>query len=119
MFFRLDELLDKPADARTPVGALDLMDIDHFYSLDRASPEELVEVGILTPTTHEEAYRAAGLHDRYGEDLARRTMPEEQVYTITPKGNTLVVLMRDGGDSAPKEDPEPTFAEVLGGIRVA
>lgn len=117
--FPIDEVKDSSPDQLTPTGLFRLFTADHALTFVKPTLEELIEsYGFVAPTTYEEAYDAAGLYDEFAEDLASRNHARQQIYTITPKGNTLVFL--GGGDSPtpPKEDPqfEPAFA---GGIRLA
>jgi hypothetical protein len=107
--FLLDEIIDNDPDQPTPDDLFNPFDLDHIVNMATYTVEELEEKGIVAKTTHQEAYEAAGVFDEYAVDLGYRRIEETPVFQITPKGNTLVRLLPDGGDKKPQEDRQPSF----------
>lgn len=95
--FFVEEFMDNPADALTPTGTLNMTNPEHTSSTAPTNMEELAAEGLVVSTTYGEAYEAAGLYDQFSEDLSARNLEDQPVFSVTPKGNTLVKLTAVGG----------------------
>ncbi len=104
-----------PPDVRTPiaVSARLLYDMDVLATLDAYSTETLVGLGLLAVESYRETFRRVGVYERYAAELEARSLSDDPVYQVTPKGNTLVFLLGDGGDPAPRRNLISAFS-VLG-----
>lgn len=102
--FMIDEVAENPPEAETPTHLFNLRNFDHLTSMVTPSIQDLLDSGFVQASTYREAYEEAGLYDRYAQDLASRNLTGQQVFTITPKGSTLVFLMPDSGHTSP---PQP------------
>lgn len=108
-----DSIRDHPADKKTLIDLNYPLSIDNVLTADKRYPDDLVDEGMLIRTTHAEAYESVGATD-YIDDLRARSVDREPVYQVTPKGNTVMHLMPDGGDTTPKTNPEPKLAHLPG-----
>lgn len=111
--FALDEIKDNNASIRTPTRLLNIFDINHFLSLDFPSLEQAIEQGYLQETTYREAYTRVGLYGKYRLSLAHSEVVDKPVYAVTPKGNSVVVLMKDAGKKVEKPKTVPEFKPVF------
>lgn len=114
----LEEVKDNPPDQQTPLGLLHLSNIDQLLQFDSYTAAELLDLGVLAEKSYGQAYENVGLYGEYADELKARSIIDEPVFQITPKGNTLVMLVEDGGDPQPDEKTQPSFAW-LPGIRPA
>lgn len=96
--FALNEIKDHDKDDYTPTDLFNLFDFFHMLSFDTLSIEEAVKQGYLIQTTYEEAYRKVGLYDKYRTYLELQQLSDKSLYAVTPKGNGVVALIRDGGE---------------------
>lgn len=103
--FMLDEVRSNDAEDRTPIGKLSLLSLDHLLTFDSYTAAELVGEGMLRATTYREAYTQVGLSE-YVPDLESRSLAEDKVFQVTPKGNTLVGLLPESGSASPKRSPQ-------------
>ncbi len=116
----IDEVKDHPADHRTPTGLLNILDAEHLMSFDCPGPEGMTEAGLVEPTTYREAYKKVGLYETYAEGLDLSGFTDEQVYQVTPKGNTLLFIDNPSGVPSPKHEKEPVLEGLLPGrVRIA
>lgn len=117
----LDEVMDNPADRKTPPTMLRLVDLDHFLKLAAPSFEELVDCGFVEPTTYRQAYEQAGTYEQYAGELDGRGLTDQLVHTVTPKGNTLIFLLPASGSPRPKSQTEygADLSLAHGGLHVA
>lgn len=99
---------NQPASQKTPTFSMRNMPTDLMLSLDKRPLGELMDEGMLTKTTHEQAYEAAGAEE-YIDGLRLRRVADTVVYQITPKGNSLINLTPDNGNSSPRRDEESAF----------
>ena len=116
--FLADEMQDKSKEEPTPVGMLNLLDVDHVLSFDIYTPDQLIQQGMLEKSTYGDAYQSLGIYKKYMEELGTRRLTEEPLFQVTPKGNTLIVLLPDFGERAPKEDTQ-TSPVFIPGLRQA
>jgi hypothetical protein len=100
-------------DELTLLSAQELVSAETLFSFDKPGLERLIELGMLARRTHEDAFEHAGLEDYIG-GLRSRSMHDEIVYQVTPKGNTLVMVIPDGGDRSPKLEASPLAIRVPG-----
>lgn len=109
----LDEVYNNNPDTYTPTSLLNFWDLTHLLCLDFPPLEKVLENGFLKESTYKEAYANAGLYERYRLALIHSGVFDKPVYVVTPKGNTLVGLIKDGGKKMekPKSIPElkPAF----------
>lgn len=96
--FVLDEIKYNDKNDYTPTDLLNIFDLLHILSFETFSPEEAVEQGFLRKTTYEEAYKKVGLFNKYKLSLELQQLNERTIYAVTPKGNGVVCLIRDGGE---------------------
>lgn len=96
--FLLDEIKYKNKNDYTPTGLLNIFDVLHVLSFDTLSLEQAIEQGFLTKTTYKEAYGKVGLYDRYRLYLELQQLSDKHIYAVTPKGNGVVILDKDGGE---------------------
>ncbi len=89
----LDEVNGHDPEERTPDSLLDLSTVDHASQFVVANEKRLVTNGMLMPMTYREAYAQVGAYEQYAEDLDRRSLSDELVHTVTPKGHTLVFVL--------------------------
>ncbi len=101
--FSIDEVENHPSDMFTSSDILEFFDINHLLSLDAPGIEIAEKEGLVERVTYGEAYDSAGLYGRYESALGVLNVLDDEVYRITPKGNTLVFLGGDGGDKIKKE----------------
>lgn len=104
MLFSLDEVQGNSADTYTPTPLINILSIEHFLTLDFPRLEDIIKEGFLKETTYREAYDKVGLWEKYRVALTLSNMADEKIYTVTPKGNTLVTLDRDFGKK--QQDPK-------------
>lgn len=112
--FILDEVKDSPSDEKTPTELLSIANIEHILSLDTHKPEDLVDQGFLDRLAYIDAYDKVGLASTYANELQNRGLATQNVYQVSPKGNTLFRLVPDGGSKKRKEEPQPSFSFLPG-----
>ncbi len=110
--FLLDRVMDNEPEERTPTASVDFTSLDDVFSFDTPTIDELVDAGMLRLTTQGEAYERVGLYDVYGEELSSRSVEDDPVFQVTPKGNSLVSLERDFGEKKPRESEMPNLGWV-------
>ena len=101
--FMINEVRDNPVDKKTPTDLLNLRSIEHLLHINFPTITELVEQEVVVERSYGRAYEEMGLYDDYSEDLRRRSLIDDPVFQVTPKGNTLIFLTKDSGDKTPKE----------------
>lgn len=97
IIFTLDEIKNNNEDKYTPTDLLNLLDIAHFLSFDTFSLEEAIKQGYLKETTYKESYEKVGLYSKYKMYLELQQLNDKPIYAVTPKGNSVVCLIKDGG----------------------
>ena len=105
----LDEVENKSENDFTPTNLSNMLDISYLFQLDFPSMESLLDKGFVRKSTYRHAYEQVVLLNKYRQFLALAGVIDNEVYTITPKGNGLVRLARDFG---PKSK-EPKTEKVL------
>lgn len=117
--YLLEDIKDNEPDEKTRAGSL-RFDIDSLLCMDSHTPDQLVTHGMLALTNYRDAYKAVG-REQDIPALESRSLADDPVYQVTPKGNTLVVLMPDGGQSSSRRDTEsaPAFNMIPGLPRLA
>lgn len=100
--FPIDEISTLKKEEYAP--PFELFNIYHlaafeFSTIDRLADQELVE-----HTTYQDAYKKAGLYDRYATHLHIAGIAELPAYRVTPKGNGLIFLMKDSGSRKRQKD---------------
>lgn len=108
--FLIDEVQGNKADDKTPLGLLQFLDIDHILGFEKPSIETLVNEELVIPTTYGDAYKRVGEYERYAEELESRQLTNDAIHQVTPKGNTLIFLGRDGGKPKPKKEEQPAWS---------
>ena len=111
--FMVDGLEHKQPDDLTLLMPHDWISPEILYSVDKPGLERLIELGMLARRSHELAFEHAGM-EQYIDDLRARSMHDEIVYQVTPKGNTLVTLEPDGGKRTRQPDAKPAPFKVPG-----
>ena len=100
--FLLDEIKDNPKELYTPDYTFDWFKFEHVYSLECPSMTYLEEHGLMEQKTYREAYQRMGKYEQYAQAIEVLGIAEKPVFQITPKGNSLIMLLGDGGDKVPK-----------------
>lgn len=112
--FMLEEVKDSGPDDYSPTGLANLYDIDHLFHLEIPPIDDLLKEGFVRETSYRVAFEKVGILDKYKQYLGLAAALEKPVYTVTPKGNGLVGLMRDGGDKVEKRKEVGVLRPVLG-----
>lgn len=107
MVFALDEVKYNGKNDYTPTDLLNPFDLLHALSIDAISPEEAIRQGFLIETTYREAYGKVGLFNKYKICLDLQGLSDKSIYAVTPKGNTLIGLIKDAGEK--KKDPKGIY----------
>ena len=68
------------------------------------SIDEVLEWGYVREVTYGESFERVKQFERYKDALAFFDISDKTVYQVTPKGNGLVYLLKDGGDKKRLED---------------
>lgn len=108
--FILDDIKDNEGNTQTPTELFQLFDMYHFFHAERPSIDYLIEQEIIEPKTYGEAYQKAGQYETYAHALDIHELKDKKVYQVTPKGNTLLFLAGDGGDTKKHKQPEQEAA---------
>src|SRR5207244_1512175 len=116
--FVLDEIADNDEDDETPVGVLNILNVDHIVQIDTFTAQELVENGMLKATNYTEAFKSIDIDEQFADELTARRVAEDAVYQVTPNGNTLVLLIPDFGPSSKKQKEVPSLVPQLAPIPV-
>ena len=105
--FLIEAVKANPSDVRTPTRLLNLFDLTQIYSFDFMTGESATEAGLVMSTTYTKAYKAVGAYEQFADNLHELGVADEQVHQVTPKGNGLVFLVGEFGDTTPpKEAPQ-------------
>ncbi len=108
----LEEVKDNPAEERTPLGAVSISNLDHVLQFNTYTAAELLDLNVLAERSYGKAYETVGLLERYSDELRSRSIIDEPVFQVTPKGNGLVVLIEDFGKPDPKEELERSIVHI-------
>lgn len=114
--FLIDEVVDRPSDVRTPTELFNLNNFFHLLSIDHFTGESATEAGLLHSTTYTEAYKAVGAYEQFADELHGLGLADSQVHQVTPKGNGLLFLTKDGGDTTPQHQAPRRSPGLLPGI---
>lgn len=90
--------------APTPIFSIDVLSSD-IFAFERPSVEYLIQKDILESATYEKAYRRVGRYDAYARAMEVLGISDKEVFQVTPKGNGVVRLGRDGGDTSKVRNP--------------
>jgi len=101
--FMPEEIKKNAEETKTPTGYVEMYNMKHLMTLDKHPLDKLLGEKVLRAVTMAEAYDYAGL-DEFIPGLEARRLADDRVYQVTPKGNTLMQLLEDGGDRAPKRE---------------
>jgi len=101
--FLLDRIKNNHKDVYTLTGILNIFDPIDVLTFEKPSVDYLIENGMLEKTTYQEAYSKTGLYGGYAKSMNILDISENEVYQVTPKGNGLMFLWPDGGDSSQKK----------------
>ncbi len=106
--FGIDEIENNSSNRYTPTSLFNLLDLTHMLNFELPSLEDAINRGYIRESTYAESYQRAGIYDRYRTSLLLSGIADSPVYTVTPKGNGVVFLMKDGGrrSEKPKFVPE-------------
>ncbi len=109
--FFLDEIKYNPPNKFTPTDLLQILDVEHLFEFDKPSLDDLIKQGLVIQTTYKEAYDRAGYYTIHKNSMDVLNVADRQVFQITPKGNTLVFLISEGGQpkSYKVRDAKPAF----------
>lgn len=100
--FQLDEIKTNNADTYTPTALFNLFNALHILTISFPTIDEALEEGFLQETTYKKAYSNVNLYDKYKLYLFGAGIIDHPLYTVTPKGNSVVFLLNDGGDKVEK-----------------
>lgn len=117
--FDLEEVRDKEANDLTPVGLFNARNLDQALQVDFPTVDELIDREFIIQTSYGKAFEVLGSYDEYSEELRSRSLIDEPVFQVTPKGNTLVYLLADGGDTKPQKETEESPVFIPGLLRPA
>lgn len=107
--FPLEEIIGNAPEEHTPTRLVEPLYFPHFLQLTTPTIQELLDWGLAEVTTYEQAYEKAGLGERFGSVLATEGIADKSVYRVTPKGNGLILLLKDQGDRGKKPALEHAF----------
>lgn len=111
----LEEVRDRGPDDYTPTGLANFFDLDHFLHLEVSpSIDDLLNQGFIRETTYREAFSKVDLYEKFGHYLTLAAIANNQLYTVTPKGNGLVGLALDGGSKVEKKKGLEVLKPVMG-----
>ncbi len=111
--FDLYEVTGNSPDTYTPTMLLNVFDLEHLLHVDFMPLEEVLEKGYLRETTYHQAYERVGLWEKYRQGIVLAGLADTQIYTVTPKGNSLVFLSKDGGTKVEKPKEVPVLKPAL------
>ncbi len=113
--FLPDEVRDHEKGEYTPTDLLEPLSIDHFLTYESPSISYILGKGLVEETTYGRALQREGLYEKYARAMGVLNIEGKRVFQVTPKGNTLIYLLNDGGDTVTKEERakelEPATAE--------
>lgn len=109
----LEEVEGKSENDFTPTNLFNVLDISHIFQVDFPSMETLLDKGFIRKSTYRYTYERVGLLDKYRQFLALAGVIDDEVYTITPKGNGLVGLARDFGPKSKEPKTEKVLKPAL------
>lgn len=113
--FLLDEIIDNPPHKLTPTSLLQPWSLNHLLAFDAGvRMETLVEHGFVEATNYGEAYTQLEMPEMV-ETLERRSLAYDPVYQVTPKGHTLIMVTKTGGDKVEKPETKEVFEWVTPG----
>lgn len=100
-----EELSNNPPEQYTPTFYIDLYNFFDVVNLDMPPLEDFINNSLLRETTYQQAYERVGLYEKYRRFLVLAGLEDKPLYQVTPKGNGLVFLFREFGESVrkPKE----------------
>ena len=101
--FVLPEVIDNPTEKFTPTNLVNIFEITHILTVETPSISELVTYGYIKETTYGKAYEEAGTSGKFDKYLALNDLTNKQIYQITPKGNGMVFLATDSGETNKEE----------------
>lgn len=111
--FKLDDIQDNSADTYTPTALFNLFDVIQMLTISFPTIDEALEEGYLKETNYKDAYSKVGLYDKYKLYLFGIGIADKPIYIVTPKGNAVVMLVRDFGRKSEKPKVVPEFKPVL------
>lgn len=97
----LEEIRDNPAGMYTPTSLVNPLNIQHMFSIDFPSIEDLINKEMIRQTTYKSAFRRAGHYEMYARSLDLLEISDKPLFQVTPKGNSLIFLGNITGDSTP------------------
>lgn len=100
MIIPLEEVAKNSWDTYTPTDLLNIFDIEHASYIQPATIEDALQCGFIQETSYQDAFDRVGLFSTFQSELQRTGIMDLNVYQVTPKGNTLIILQKDFG---PKE----------------
>lgn len=112
--FILPEIIDNSPDKFTPTFLLNIFDISHFITAEFSSISDLLQYGYLKEVTYAEAYKNAGLYEKYSKSLMLSGIHDQTIYQVTPKGNGLVFLATDQGQNTEEKRGVKKFVPKFG-----
>lgn len=109
----LEEVENKSENDYTPTNLFNVFDISHTFQVDFPPMEDLLNKGFVRKTTYRDAYARVGLFDKYRQFLTLAGVIDNEIYTITPKGNGLVHLAEDFGPKSKEPETEKVLKPAL------
>lgn len=101
-YFLLDIVLPNSKQTFTPSNTLDFFEIEHILQFESRGIEDLVKHEFVELTTYSQAFKRAGAFEQYAAQLVSTGIEEARVYQVTPKGNGLILICKDGGEKIEK-----------------
>ena len=102
--FPLNELANNHPSRYTPTGYLEIFDVAHYLQIEYSNMDDLLSYGFVEQMNYRKAFKLSGYLGNYEQLLKERSIIDEPVYSITPKGNGLVFLVSDGGQKDKADD---------------
>jgi hypothetical protein len=112
--FRLEQIKDHRRDQLTPSLSLDMFDARHLAAWASLPLDQVIAQGYLDQTTYRRAYSAVGQWERYRRALTAMGLADKRVFSVTPKGNGVVLLRGSGGTEDPKKGFLPQLKPIVG-----
>ncbi len=112
--FPLEDIIHKDKEDYTPTNKLNIIDPLHFFQFEAPSIEELLKYGLAEEATYQQAYEEAGLWEQTKDFFMSAGLADRPVLKITPKGNGLVLIVDDTGETKPEPKGLRQFKPAFG-----
>ncbi len=115
--FTLYEVIAKKHE-RTPDSKFNANSSDVSFLFKHSSLHELLMFGFIEKTTYASVFEKLNINNNYIGNSTYAMISNDPIYQVTPKGNGVIFLISDSGDSDKKEDSEAELAREYGLIGV-